>query len=1384
VTEPDLLHLGRDFFHVAQDGKTFDPAAAVSLARALGQTKAWTDVLACPCAVVLGEMGSGKSVEFRLQVRSLREETAAAFFLPLNELAADSVDVALGYADTTLLDVWLRENGLGYFFLDSLDEAKLARRTLGQALKRLSIRLGPALARAHVIVSCRPSDWAPSSDTDAFGLLAVDCADAIEPLKPELFQLAPLSDKQVRLLAQREGITDIDNFMAAIATASALSFATRPLDVEWLARFWRDSGRLGGLTELVEHSIQVRLRDAHEPGRTTRLTPERAGEGARYLAGLASLAATRLVRIPKAPWVRIVAAPADAYSHGIDAHGLMSTWSDEDLGALLRLGLFDEATYGRVRLHHRSVQEYLAAEWLRGLLDEGLTRRSLDDLLFCVHGSRRIVRPHLAPVVAWLSLKDQALRDRVVALAPEVLIQHGDPNALTPEDRRALLRRYASQYDGRAHLYRHFDRVSLGRLAEASLVPTIRELLVDSPDELRATLMVIAREGGLIDLGPDALALAMAKESSPELRAAALGAVATLCTSEDQAAILTIPPAWLADDYVFGKYLRLVFPGLLGVSEFVNRLVDHSRSQPHPVTEVDAILLYELPDVLEGTTRRRVIDALLTQLEADDGDQLSWLIPFLAAVVARDVDESRDEASVPVVRAVEYFRRPSTLRNPMFHELDPVRTSLADRPGARRTLFWRDVAQAKACGRMPRRYWEVHASHQLYELGAEDISWLENDGNARSDVRERVLAYDAIACISLAPEDEHIRQESLERLASARDEFRLRAERRRNPPFVDGGSMRLYQRLNEARERRIARQDKAKRDALHAVLPQIAAGEHSQALTTLYDDGDIGGSRYGAISLKKIEERNSIAVAEAAEQGLRAFWKTVEPTRPERSDPAGTTSWQTKLALAGLELSAEAGELDDIDAQTALKAATFALSEMNSFPKWVEKLAKSWPSAVKSAVLPSLQYELEREGSDHPRVAEKVRLAGGSVACLVAPWIAEWLTCNEPPTVDALSTAVAIVAQEEPDRLAATVPERTARFTGDPERFAVWMSIWMLTDSAAATAFLRHGLAPLENDARQRCVVAWAASEQRAAIRARRQGLSFTANVATLRDLIASMFEQVPAWADAVHEGTYTPNSRDDAADFRDRLAQALGDATGSDVEGAYRELAEMAVMADRRDWLLMLAEAAASRNPACGPISAEEAKAWSESFTRTPTSADELHDVALQRLDDIKLFIEQGEKSYRELFTQTKKAVDESIAQLWLATQLLEHARQQYDVTREEEVGDRKRPDLRLRIPRLGSLCNIELKIADKWSYTELCDGLERQLVGQYLADDSSRHGVYVLFWVGSKMNWEPPDRSVDFMTLLKELSAQADEIVRTNPAVQRLDVVGIDFTKPGTPS
>ncbi|MCY1244472.1 hypothetical protein D3C71_1791490 [compost metagenome] len=90
------------------------------------------------------------------------------------------------------------------------------------------------------------------------------------------------------------------------------------------------------------------------------------------------------------------------------------------------------------------------------------------------------------------------------------------------------------------------------------------------------------------------------------------------------------------------------------------------------------------------------------------------------------------------------------------------------------------------------------------------------------------------------------------------------------------------------------------------------------------------------------------------------------------------------------------------------------------------------------------------------------------------------------------------------------------------------------------------------------------------------------------------------------------------------------------------------------------------------------------------------------------------------------------------------------------------------------------ELKIADNWSGTELFERLENQLAGDYLRDDASVRGIYLLVWRGVQKRWQLSNkRWVNFVGLVEALQDHWASVTGAHPRVEEIKVIGIDLTK-----
>ena len=300
----------------------------------------------------------------------------------------------------------------------------------------------------------------------------------------------------MRRFAAGQGVQDVAAFMDAIAQADANIFAERPQDLLELISYWTEHGRIGSHAEMIAFNIEKKLLETESPDRAEArpLAKAKALKGAMLFAAALTFTRKNSIVLPDQPVDPIRTTQA------INPQGLLPDWPTRDMQTLLGRALFDEATYGRVRFHHRSVREYLTAQWLLHLLQSGKSRRAIEGLLFARRYGLDVVVPSMRPIATWLAL-----------IAPEILIEYGDPSRLPVEIRAWLLRRFASLNEGRSDTGASFDVTSVRRLADPKLAATVLDLLDRhrENEDVRKLLLRTIWQGQIADCTEAALSFAL-----------------------------------------------------------------------------------------------------------------------------------------------------------------------------------------------------------------------------------------------------------------------------------------------------------------------------------------------------------------------------------------------------------------------------------------------------------------------------------------------------------------------------------------------------------------------------------------------------------------------------------------------------------------------------------------------------------------------------------------------------------------------------------------------------------------------------------------------------------------------------------------------------------
>ena len=402
-----------------------------------GKPQGWHEIERLHRVLILADPGAGKTFEALARARRIVARGDKAFFVRIEAIDADfenafEVGAAADFA------AWLASDEQAWFFLDSVDEAQLETpRALENAIRLFSERIAGALQRAHIFITSREDAWQALSDRTLVDqylpfIAPEDAGEGEEggkaqPLK--LFRLAGLSPDQIKLFAAHYGVGDINGFVAALERANLMPLAERPFDLKALIRKWQADHALGGRLEVLQRMIALLLAPLSATGANPRLDAAKALAGACALAAAATLTGKNAISLPRG------VKGADR----IDPSDILPGWSDTDLDALLRSGVFDDIVYTSVRFRHREIRELLAAEWANALLVTPEARERVEALFFRTKYGEEVLVQRLRPVLAWLLLFDAGVRDRALAIEPEIASEGGDPSQLPLDVRKRML---------------------------------------------------------------------------------------------------------------------------------------------------------------------------------------------------------------------------------------------------------------------------------------------------------------------------------------------------------------------------------------------------------------------------------------------------------------------------------------------------------------------------------------------------------------------------------------------------------------------------------------------------------------------------------------------------------------------------------------------------------------------------------------------------------------------------------------------------------------------------------------------------------------------------------------------------------------------------------
>lgn len=1373
---------------------------------------AWDDLLRSQRVLMISEAGAGKTYECRRQAERLWSAGEPAYFVELAALATEEFRNLLDTEEEQRLEAWLAsQSEVATFFLDSIDELKLNMGSFERALKRLKKCIGSQLHRARIVITTRPiafdgqlvqeilpvpSTSSSKSDEETFAKIAMrekqeqqDAKRGNEPPNWRSVALIPLSDEQIIEFSLFQGVEEPELLLADLQRRNAQEFARRPQDLIELCADWREHKRIRTHRDQVATNVRVKLLPRDDRPEPAELSVDKAIEGASRLA--------LAVQLTRRLTIRHSAASDDSGGEAaLDPAIILSDWQPKERKALLERPLFGFASYGRVRFHHRSVTEFIAAERLLALRKRGMPFRALKRLLFAETRGKLIVRPSKRPVAGWLALQEDGIFELLRDNEPAVLLDEGDPESLTQSQRKQALRAYCERYGSGGWRGLRVPHIQVHRFASKELAGEIDRIWhkgVENPD-VREVLINLIESGRIGDCADIAFHVARNTEAPAIERIIALDALIALDDErlKDFATEIGRADDLWPDRVARGAILRL-FPKYMPVEQ-LSQVLRWIRREKRSVGDIS----WQLPQLitasaLDLSTLEELRDSLVTLVSQGLTWRKEWphitsdrthLSGALAATCLSGLEISNDvEWLYAGALALRLHHRDHSDDKPIKTLLERLSTLNAE-DNAR--LFWVEDALLQSLKTVKdpwRRLAEITIHDGPVQLRSDrDLIWVKVAlGDKSRDECERAMLLEA--AIRLSPNRDTWREhaEGLKHLVTDELSFLQRID-----DWLKPSKQEKENREREKKQVKRKKQEerrKAKNRASWVQFWREVANQPENAFSPekgwgttwklwhamRHDDDD---SRSSGWNRRFIEEQFNLETADRLRRVLMKIWRDDHPTlsseKPKGERNTLLVVWQ--LGLTAIYAEAEergwATKLSDAEAQLA---ARYALIELNGLPQWIEPLCEAHPNAVDQTLGNELSWALDQPPGDHGHLGllQGIDYAPKKVSRLFLPRLESWLDAGGDRIVSADNVAgmtnrirqvTRAILKHGDARAIERLQEQALQRLEQQLPLAlrlVWLSTLMRTNAQVGVEMLADQFKVIE-PAEQSDAVTWFASlfgDRQDTI-----GLDnerFTPQL--LLQLLRLAYHHVRIQDDAHHEGSYSPDTRDNAEQARSNIVTALLNAKGEEGLAAKLEMADDPLCAHFKDRILAVTEENWAQEIDADAFDEAQSVALDRNGEAPASTNEAMFAILKDRLSDLDDLLLR-DASPREAWAgiQTEKVMRREIAR-----ELNHAANSVYTVDQEAVTADEKETDIRLRSTASPHEAMIELKLGDGRTAKDLRDTIENQLVRKYMAAENSRAGA-LLVTLAKERKWDHPDekRRIDVDELFQLLSNEAERV------------------------
>jgi hypothetical protein len=968
------------------------------------------------------------------------------------------------------------------------------------------------------------------------------------------------------------------------------------------------------------------------------LSDAKALEGAERLALAQILTRKRTIRFSD---LSLDAAEQEA---ALDPSVILPDWPGREREELLQRPLFGFASYGRVRFHHRSAVEFLAAQRLnRFYRTNHMARSALFGLLFGECYGQQLIFPSMRAVSAWLAIGNDAVRDEVLRREPEALMDDGDPEGFPVSARRRILAEYVRRYGRDEWRGVRIPYPQVLRFASPELSFTVRELWNEdstSPEvrELLIDLVQAGRMQGCLDIAAE---VANDPKATQTDRVTALTALAEMTEPGGLDALVTsvlTEPHWPSG--IKEGAIGALFPKHMAIDRFV-RMIGQIDVTRHSVGGIEWTLPRMIPGMRLGRDQTGALRASLARLMEDSIERRDdWpyfvsrythLSPALATLCLTGLDGDAPPSRDLIAAAVVATR----LRGREYGDEKPGSDLVRRFQQAPRA--WRKdtyVAEGAFCAAyVPSRNGDEFGANLAHgtlvgQLHDDDFDWLIATCGGGEDIERKTRAaafQDAMGLIRPNGALDGKRVTALRIAAVAEPRWTEELEKRLAPPRYD----RTYE-AQEAQWKDDAERRKTEEQAgietwvtwRNEVLgdPDAYFAETDDN-RVVWDFAQVLEQAPEHRGWRAHWNRSTITahfdggVADAVRSAFCNYWRTVDvPLRSERAQDDRNTVWTSWVhALAGVYAEAEDPDwAKNLVPEDAERAARLAPEEMDGMPPWLSQLIVHHSEVVDRTLGRELSAQLDDAITFvSPGLLADFSRADHDVLEFFAPRVKVWLLTTpasfdgeheQARMYDHLERALDYLLRSSIGR-AELLDLAGRRLEADPcgPFVLLWLMLILSMSPEDAVAKLEKLVDPLDQQARYRLSVDLFAtfSDRRSArFCPDLSDKRFTPSL--LLRLLRLAYAEIRLADDIERSGTgtYSPTARDEAQHGRGAVLNALLACTGPEawaVKQAMRADPLFTHFKDRLDQLAREKAATEAEGPPSGDADIAQVEAHGE---------------------------------------------------------------------------------------------------------------------------------------------------------------------------------------------